>query len=194
MMPPRPSWPMLRTTRRRRIAGARTGKYRSQNSRRGAAMKPSIWAGAGLAQFAAGVSAVPRWADANYILTLECDGSLRRDDLRRYPFDMERTFARETAMSTHTRHGQTEPVRTAEQLRQWLAANRVYGLSAGQPDIRWIEATSLADGSPTSIEVPADLLRALDSEMVWMDEVDTLPDGILLALRSQLGNAQTTAH
>jgi hypothetical protein len=97
-------------------------------------------------------------------------------------------------MSTHIRHGQTETVRTAEQLRQWLAANRVYGLSAGQPDIRSIEATSLADGTPTTIEVPADLLRALDPEMVWMHEVDTLPDGTLLALRSQVGNGRTTSH
>ena len=97
-------------------------------------------------------------------------------------------------MSTHTRPSQMETVRTAEQLRQWLSVNRVHGLSAGQPDIRSIEATSLADGTPTSIEVPADLFRALDAEMVWMHEVDSLPDGILLALRSQLHNASTTTH
>ena len=97
-------------------------------------------------------------------------------------------------MSTDTRDGQTEVIHTAEQLRQWLAANRVHGLSANRPDMRSIEATSLADGSETSIEVPVDLFRALDTEMVWMHEVDTLPGGILLALRSQLDGAPGFAH
>jgi hypothetical protein len=34
--------------------------------------------------------------------------------------------------------------------------------------------------------VPTDVFRALDSEIVWMHEIDTLPEGILLALRSQV--------
>ncbi|HEX3498369.1 MAG TPA: hypothetical protein VHT04_03510 [Stellaceae bacterium] len=94
-------------------------------------------------------------------------------------------------MTTETRDTQIESIRTAAQLRRWLATNRVHGLSAGRSDVRWIEATSLADGSATSLEVPTDLFRALDAEMVWMHEVDTLPGGILLALRSQLEN---TSH
>ena len=88
-------------------------------------------------------------------------------------------------MSMEIRDGQTDGIRTAEQLRRWLATNRVYGLSAGRSDVRWIEATSL-DGSAISLEVPTHLFRALDSEIVWMHEVDTLPEGILLALRSQV--------
>jgi hypothetical protein len=150
--------------------------------------------GAGLAELAAG-----RLRPAGM---LQCKKILVRSEMDhcvaticRATFSpLERTFARERAMSTQMRQTQTETVRTAEQLRQWLEANRVYGLSAGQPDIRSIEATSLTDGTPTSIEVPAELLRALDAEMVWMQDVDTLPDGTLLALRSQLGNGRTTAH
>jgi hypothetical protein len=95
----------------------------------------------------------------------------------------------EPAMTTDTDNLETSGIRTTEQLRQWLAANRVHGLSAGNADVRWIEATSLIDGSATSLEVPTDLFRALDSEIVWMHEVDSLPGGILLALRSQLSNA-----
>jgi hypothetical protein len=91
-------------------------------------------------------------------------------------------------MTTDSRDIQMESIRTTEQLRSWLATNRVHGLSAGRSDVRWIEATSLVDGRPTSLEVPTDLFRALDAEMVWMHEVDTLPDGILLVLRSQLEN------
>lgn len=91
-------------------------------------------------------------------------------------------------MTTEIRDDQTESIRTTEQLRRWLASNRVHGLSAGQAAVRWIEATSLADGSATSLEVPTDLFHALAPEMVWMHEVDTLPGGILLALRSQLEN------
>jgi len=91
-------------------------------------------------------------------------------------------------MTMETRDGQTDGIRTADQLRRWLATNRVYGLSAGRSDVRWIEATSL-DGSAISLEVPTDLFRALESEIVWMHEVDTLPNGILLALRSQQPNA-----
>lgn len=91
-------------------------------------------------------------------------------------------------MTTDTQDFQTSGIRTTEQLRQWLAANRVHGLSAGNADVRWIEATSLIDGSTTSLEVPTDVFRALDSEIVWMHEVDSLPGGILLALRSQLSN------
>jgi hypothetical protein len=94
----------------------------------------------------------------------------------------------EPAMTTDTQDFQTSGIRTTEQLRQWLAANRVHGLSAGNADVRWIEATSLIDGSTTSLEVPTDVFRALDSEIVWMHEVDSLPGGILLALRSQLSN------
>jgi hypothetical protein len=104
-------------------------------------------------------------------------------------FRHQDAFAMEPAMTTDTQDFQTTAIRTAEQLRQWLAANRVHGLSAGNADVRWIEATSLIDGSATSLEVPTDLFRALDSEIVWMHEVDTLPGGILLALRSQLPNA-----
>ena len=52
-------------------------------------------------------------------------------------------------------------------------------------------AKALVDGRPTSLEVPTDLFRSLDAEMVWMHEVDTLPGGILLALRSQLESAPT---
>lgn len=92
-------------------------------------------------------------------------------------------------MTIDTRQLPSLGIRTAEQLRQWLAANRVHGLSAGHADVRWIEATSAADGHATSLEVPTDLFRALDSEIVWMHEVDSLPAGILLALRSQLPNA-----
>lgn len=77
-------------------------------------------------------------------------------------------------------------IRTAGELREWLSIHRVHGLSAGCSGIRRIEATSLADGSATSLDVPTDLFRALAGEMVWMHEVDTLPGGILLALRSQL--------
>ena len=95
-------------------------------------------------------------------------------------------------MSMNSR--QPETAHTTDQLRRWLEANRVHGLSIGQPDLRSIEATSMADGSPTSLEVPADLFRALDPEMVWMHEVEGLPDGILLALRSQLYNASTATH
>jgi len=90
-------------------------------------------------------------------------------------------------MTMETRDDQTGSIRTAEQLRRWLTTNRVHGLSAGRSDVRWIEATSL-DGSATSLEVPTDLFRALESEIVWMHEVDTLPGGTLLALRSQLPN------
>src|SRR5438270_11400840 len=104
-------------------------------------------------------------------------------------FRHQDAFAMEPAMTTDTQDFQTTAIRTAEPLRQWLAANRVHGLSAGNADVRWIEATSLIDGSATSLEVPTDLFRALDSEIVWMHEVDTLPGGILLALRSQLPNA-----
>ena len=96
-------------------------------------------------------------------------------------------------MTTDTRAIPTSSIETAEELRRWLAANRVHGLSAGRSDVRWIEATSLEDGSVTSLEVPTDLFRALDSEMVWMHEVDTLPGGILLALRSQLDGAAAPA-
>src|SRR5437763_17198385 len=103
-------------------------------------------------------------------------------------FRRQDAFAMEPVMTTDTQDFQTT-ARTAEQLRQWLAANRVHGLSAGNADVRWIEATSLIDGSATSLEVPTDLFRALDSEIVWMHEVDTLPGGILLALRSQLPDA-----
>jgi len=100
----------------------------------------------------------------------------------------------EPVMTTDTQptnigENQTGGIRTTEQLRQWLVANRVHGLSAGHAEVRWIEATSLVDGSVTSLEVPTDLFRALDSEIVWMHEVDMLEDGILLALRSQLENA-----
>jgi len=105
----------------------------------------------------------------------------------RTPFEME------PAMTTDTRAIPTSSIETAEELRRWLAANRVHGLSAGRSDVRWIEATSLEDGSVTSLEVPTDLFRALDSEMVWMHEVDTLPGGILLALRSQLDGAAAPA-
>jgi hypothetical protein len=80
----------------------------------------------------------------------------------------------------------TAAIRTASELREWISANRVHGLSAGRSDVRGIEATSLADGTATSLEVATDLFRALDAEMVWMHEADTLPAGILLALRSQL--------
>jgi hypothetical protein len=97
-------------------------------------------------------------------------------------------FAMEPAMTTETRDTRIQSISTMEQLRCWLATNRVHGLSAGQPAVRCIEATSLADGSATSLEVPTDLFRALAPEMVWMHEVDTLPGGILLALRSQLEN------
>jgi hypothetical protein len=117
-----------------------------------------------------------------------CDASLRRGDARGYLSGIRTYFAMERAMSMEVRDGQTDGIRTAEQLRRWLATNRVYGLSAGRSDVRWIEATSL-DGSAISLEVPTDLFRALESEIVWMHEVDTLPGGILLALRSQQTNA-----
>jgi hypothetical protein len=119
---------------------------------------------------------------------LVCDASLRRGDARGYLSTIRTHFAMERAMSMEIRNDQTDGIRTAEQLRRWLTTNRVYGLSAGRSDVRWIEATSL-DGSATSLEVPTDLFRALESEIVWMHEVDTLPGGILLALRSQLPNA-----
>jgi hypothetical protein len=104
-------------------------------------------------------------------------------------FQHRDAFVMEPVMTIDTRDFRTSAIRTAAQLRQWLAANRVHGLSAGNADVRWIEATSLIDGSATSLEVPTDLFRALDSEIVWMHEVDSLPGGILLALRSQLPNA-----
>jgi hypothetical protein len=126
---------------------------------------------------------------ANVILIFLCDSSLRRDESRGYVSNIGTPFIREPAMTTDSRDIQMESIRTTEQLRTWLATNRVHGLSAGRSDVRWIEATSLVDGRPTSLEVPTDLFRALDAEMVWMHEVDTLPDGILLALRSQLENA-----
>ncbi len=90
---------------------------------------------------------------------------------------------------TDPRAGQVSEIRTADELRQWLSANRVHGLSAGHCDKRSIEATSLIDGSATSLDVPTDLFRALEAEMVWMHESDTIPAGILLALRSQLDEA-----
>lgn len=88
-------------------------------------------------------------------------------------------------------NGESATIRTASELREWLSANRVHGLSAGRSDVRGIEATSLTDGTATSLEVATDLFRALDAEMVWMHEVDTLPGGILLALRSQLDAVPT---
>jgi hypothetical protein len=91
-------------------------------------------------------------------------------------------------MTTDNRASQIAMIDTADQLREWLSINRVHGLSAGRFDVRCIEATSLVDGSATSLEVPIALFRALDAEMVWMHEVDNLPSGILLALRSQLEN------
>jgi hypothetical protein len=82
--------------------------------------------------------------------------------------------------------GEAATIRTASELRDWLCANHVHGLSAGRSEVRGIEATSATDGTVTSLEVPTDLFRALAPEMVWMHEVDTLPGGVLLALRSQL--------
>ncbi len=60
-------------------------------------------------------------------------------------------------MMTDPRAGQISEIRTADELRQWLSANRVHGLSAGHCDKRSIEATSLIDGSATSLDVPTDL-------------------------------------
>jgi hypothetical protein len=82
--------------------------------------------------------------------------------------------------------GEAAIIRTAGELREWLSANHVHGLSAGRSEVRGIEATSATDGTVTSLEVPTDLFRALAPEMVWMHAVDTLPVGVLLALRSQL--------
>jgi hypothetical protein len=123
---------------------------------------------------------------ANTFLIFLCDASLRRVDSRGYLAGIRTPFVMEPVMTTDTQEFQTSGIRTTEQLRQWLAANRVHGLSAGNADVRWIEATSLVDGSATSLEVPTDVFRALDSEIVWMHEIDTLPEGILLALRSQV--------
>jgi hypothetical protein len=97
-------------------------------------------------------------------------------------------------MMTDLRDDQISEIRTADELRQWLSINRVHGLSAGHCDVRSFEATSLIDGSTTSLEVPTNLFRALEAEMVWMHECDTLPAGILLALRSQFEDADAPSR